>query len=223
MEFEFGQELWSVPGYFEMTALAHCPEALPADLTSLIDSFGQAWALSPSRPQPSARVVAHWSELLVAWVAADDLPLFVRKHSNNRGSVVFHKSGRSLVPCDNSPAHWAYVMASKGECPSLQDIRALLAKDEIPVAMIQKTVEKPTAKYHCTLPKKFNVNEYGWKLAHIQGVGLNNRTHISELPLDRLLLQFRSLMAPANMFVVPLAWAGIAEIEAVIHAVASSQ
>jgi hypothetical protein len=206
-----------------MTALAHCPKALPADLSSLIESFGQAWASSPARPKLSALVVAQWSELLDAWAAADDLPLFVRKNSNNRGSVITHKSGRYLVPCDNSPAHWAYVMASEGECPSLQDIRRLLAEDAIPVAMIQKAVEKPNAKYHCTLTTKFNVNQYGWKLAHIKGVGLNNRTHISELPLDQLLVQFRSLMAPANMFVVPLAWSGIAEIEAVIHAVASTK
>lgn len=206
-----------------MTALAHCPEVLPPDLTALVDSFGQAWAKSPSRPFPPASAVAHWSELLAAWVAADDLPLFVRKHSNNRGSILAHSTGRALVPCDNSPAHWAYVMASNGECPSLQDIRALLAKDAIPVAMIQKAIEKPSAQYHCTLARRFNVNEFGWKLAHIQGVGLNNRTHISALPLERLTTQFLSLMSPANMFVVPLAWAGIAEIEAVIQAVASAQ
>jgi hypothetical protein len=207
----------------EMTAFTHCPDTLPPDLTALIDCFGQAWANSLSRPRPSAYAVAHWAGLLAAWVAADDLPLFVRKHSSNRGSVVSHSSGRPLVPCDNSPAHWAYVMASNGECPSLDDIRARLAKDEIPVAMIQKVVEKPSAKYHCTLPRKFNVNEYGWKLAHIQGVGLNNRTHISELPLERLTAQFLSLMAPGNMFVVPLAWAGIAEIDTVIQAVASTR
>ena len=210
-------------GPLEMTTLTHCPELLPPDLTALIDSFAQAWANSPSRPRPSANAIAHWSELLAAWVAADDLPLFVRKHSNNRGSVVSHLSGRPLVPCDNSPAHWAYVMASNGECPSLQDIRAFLAKDVIPVAMIQKAVEKPIAKYHCTLTKRFNVNEYGWKLAHIRGVGLKNRTHITELPPERLIAQFLSLMAPANMFVIPLPWAGIAEIETVIQAVASAQ
>jgi len=206
-----------------MTTLMHCPEVLPADLTALIDRFGQAWANSPSRPRPSVNVIAYWSELLAAWVAADDLPLFVRKHSNNRGSVVSHSSGRLLVPCDNSPAHWAYVMASNGECPTLQDIRMFFAKDAIPIAMIQKAVEKSAAKYHCTLTRRFNVNEYGWKLAHIQSVGLNNRTHISVVPLDRLTAQFISLMAPANMFVVPLVWSGIAEIETVIKAVASAK
>ncbi|CAZ88160.1 conserved hypothetical protein [Thiomonas arsenitoxydans] len=206
-----------------MNELAHCPEILPPELAELIDCFGRAWANSPSRPCPSAKAIAHWSELLTAWVAADDLPLFVRKHANNRGSVISHPSGRSLVPCDNSPAHWAYVMATNGECPSPQDIKALLEKDAIPVAMIQNAAERTVAKYHCRLARRFNVNKYGWKLAHIQGVGLNNRNPISALPLQRLTDQFLSLMAPANMFVVPLAWGGIGEIEAVIQAVKSVQ
>jgi len=206
-----------------MPSLAHCPEVLPSDLTSLVESFGRAWAVSPSRPKHESHVIEHWSKLLAEWASDEDLPLFVRKHANNRGSVVRHDSGRSIVPCDNSPAHWAYVLASQGECPTLNDIRILLDKDSIPVAMIQKAVEKPTARYHCTLAKKFNVNEFGWKLAHIEGVGLNTRTSISTIPIERLAAQFRSLMAPANMFVVPLAWAGIAEIETVIQAVASSQ
>lgn len=206
-----------------MTALTYCPKVLPLDLTDLIHSFGQTWANSPSRPRPPDEVIAHWTKLLNDWVDDNDLPLFVRKHSNNRGSVVSHSSGRLLVPCDNSPAHWAYVMASNGKCPALQDIKTFLENDKIPVAMIQKAVERPTAKYHCTLTNEFNVNKYGWKLAHVQGVGLNTRTHISVLPLERLTGQFRSLMAPENMFVVPLVWAGIAEIKTVIQAVASTR
>lgn len=204
-----------------MPSLARCPELLPGDLSSLIESFGHAWAIHPSRPKPATHVVEHWSKLLEEWAGTEDLPLFVRKHDKNRGSVIAHSSGRSLVPCDNSPAHWSYVLASQGECPSIDDIRSCLASDSIPVAMIQKVVEKPIAKYHCTLAKRFNVNEFGWKLAHIKGIGLKTRTSISSIPLERLAAQFRSLMAPANMFVVPREWAGIAEIEAVIQAVAS--
>ena len=110
-----------------------------------------------------------------------------------------------------------------GDCPSLSEVRILLADDAIPVAMIQKAKEKPAARYHCTRPKNFNVNEFGWKLAHIEGVGLKNRKPPSAFPIERLVSHFRLLMSPANMFLVPLAWAGIAEIEAVIHEVASSQ
>lgn len=206
-----------------MTSLSHCPEVLPSELTSILERFGRNWAKSALRPQPPTHIVEQWANLLAEWVAADDMPLFVRKSSCSRGSVVVHESGRSLVPCDNSPAHWAYIKALREECPSLGEVKTLLANDDIPVAMIQKAKEKPSSQYHCILPKNFNINEFGWKLAHIEGVGLKNRAPLSSFPFVRLASHFRLLMSPANMFVVPLAWAGIAEIEVVIHEIASSQ
>ncbi len=206
-----------------MPSLSRCPEQLPSDLSSLIMSFGNAWALHPSRPKVAPHIANNWSRLLEGWVLTEDMPLFVRKHSNNRGCVINHTSGRVLVPCDNSPAHWAYILATQGKCPCLNDIKTLLTNDSIPIAMIMKAIERPIAKYYCTLSQAFNVNEYGWKLAHIESVGLNTRTHISSIPIERLVAQFRFLMAPSNMFVVPLAWAGLAEIKAVIQAIATSQ
>jgi hypothetical protein len=204
-----------------MPSLNRCPAELPLELVALIEGFGRAWAASPIRPRPTARTLAKWGKLIDAWAKADDLPLFIRKHSNNRGTALPHNSGRLLVPTDNSPAHWAYVVASSGECPSLDEIRALLAKDLVPIAMIQKGVEKPNAKYHCPLRKEFDVNGFGWKLAHIEAVGLNTRTSLTELPMERLLAHFRSLVSPANMFVVPLEWSGLAEVQSVIKAVAT--
>lgn len=188
----------------------------------MIERFGRAWRECPLRPKPSRNVVDHWSRLVTDWIRSDDMPLFIRKTSNNRGAIVVHESGRSLVPCDNSPAHWAYVMALRGDCPSLNDVRTLLAGDAIPVAMIQKSVEKPIARFHCTRPKKFNLNEFGWKLAHMERVGLKDRVALTSVSIERLTTHFRLLMSPANMFVVPLAWAGIAEIEAVVQAVGSA-
>ena len=206
-----------------MTLLSHCPEVLPPELTSILKSFGRTWAESTLRPQPPSHVIEQWSKLLRDWVASDDMPLFIRKSSDNRGSEIDHESGRLLVPCDNSPAHWAYIKALKGECPSLDEVRTLLADDKIPVAIIQKAKEKPCARYHCTRPKNFNVNEFGWKLAHIESVGLKNRTPLRSFPIKRLTEHFRLLMSPSNMFVVPLALAGIAEIDVVIHEITSSQ
>lgn len=86
-----------------MNELAHCPEILPPELAELIDCFGRAWANSPSRPCPSAKAIAHWSELLTAWVAADDLPLFVRKHANNRGSLFLTHLVAPLFPVTTAP------------------------------------------------------------------------------------------------------------------------
>ena len=201
--------------------LNRCPVDLPPELAAFVEGFGKAWAASALRPRPSDAALSHWAKLIDAWAAAGDLPLFVRKHANNRGSVVAHPSGRSLVPTDNSPAHWAYVLASSGQCPTLDDIRSMLARDSIPVVMIQKGVEKPLARYHCFLRKEFNVNEFGWKLAHVKPVGLNNRASLADLPIERLQNHFRTFMSPANMFVVPSAWSGLAEVESVINAVAA--
>lgn len=205
-----------------VTPLVRCPDRLPQDIVALIEQFGRAWADSPLRPRPSPAVMAQWSALLEAWVEDHELPLFVRKHAGNRGSVILHASGRALVPCDNSPAQWAFVMATGGECPTLREIKSMFAEDAIPVAMIQKAAERASAKQRCTLSRQFSVNHHGWKLAHIQQIGLNERTVISALPMERLAAHFRALMSPSNMFVVPLAWAGIAEIEAVCRAVAVS-
>lgn len=205
-----------------VTPLVRCPDRLPQDIVALIEQFGRAWADSPLRPRPSPAVMAQWSALLEARVEDDGLPLFVRKHAGNRGSVILHASGRALVPCDNSPAQWAFVMATAGECPTLPDIKSMFAEDAIPVAMIQKAAERASARQRCALSRQFSVNHHGWKLAHIQQIGLNERTAISEVPMNRLASHFRALMSPSNMFVVPLAWAGIAEIEAVCRAVAVS-
>lgn len=204
-----------------IAGLNRCPAELPPELAAFVEGFGKAWAASALRPRPRDAALEHWAKLIEAWAAAGDLPLFVRKHANNRGSVVAHPSGRSLVPADNSPAHWAYVLASSGQCPTLDDIRSMLAGDSIPVVMIQKGVEKPLARYHCFLRKEFNVNEFGWKLAHVKPVGLNNRTPLADLPIERLQNHFRTFMSPANMFVVPSAWSGLAEVESVINAVAA--
>lgn len=201
--------------------LNRCPVELPPELAAFVEGFGKAWAASALRPRPTDAALTHWSKLVEAWANAPDLPLFVRKHANNRGSVIAHPSGRVLVPTDNSPAHWAYVLASSGECPSLDDVRSMLASDCIPIVMIQKGVEKPLARYHCFLRKDFNVNEFGWKLAHVKPVGLNNRASLTDLPIARLQDHFRIFMSPANMFVVPSAWSGLAEVASVINAVAS--
>lgn len=205
-----------------MTPLVRCPDRFPQDIVALIEQFGRAWADSPLRPRPSPAVMAQWLALLEAWVKDDGVPLFVRKHSANRGSVILHSSGRALVPCDNSPAQWAFVMAAAGECPTLHDIKSMFAEDAIPVAMIQKAAERASAKQRCTLSRQFSVNHHGWKLAHIQQIGLNERTSIAELPMERLVSHFRALMSPSNMFVVPLAWAGMAEVEPVIQAIVAS-
>lgn len=200
-----------------------CPTELPADLVALVSKFGMAWSQSPLRPAPSAHVCAGWNELLEHWVADDDLPLLIRKHNGDRGAQRRHATGRAFVPTDNSAARWVFTLACAGVVPSVDQIRAWFAADEIPVVMIQKASEKAQARYHCNLRKQYDVNQQGWKLGHIRPVGLNTRTPVPELPLQRLQEQHRALLAPANMFVIPLVWSGLAEVQAVIEAVAGQR
>ncbi len=199
--------------------LTTCPSTLPVDLCGLVAEFGRLWAVSTDRPSISIDVLQRWDSLLDEWANDPELPLYVRKSSSIRGSEVEHNDGRKIVFCDNSPAHWSYVMASSGECPSLPEIKVMVSSDLIPVVMIQKVADRPNAKYNHSLSSKFNVNKHGWKLAHIQPVGLKVRTRVSEISLDTIIQRFKFLLSPANMFVVPLAWAGLAEAQEVIDAI----
>jgi hypothetical protein len=60
------------------------------------------------------------------------------------------------------------------------------------------------------------VNNRGWKLGHIDEVGLNTQTPLSEIPIDTLKRHFCDLLKPSNHFLVPLAWAGLGEVPEII-------
>ena len=192
-----------------MTPLPH--SHLPPDLSTGLRALGTIWANSEYRPKLPWATKAHWDTLLNEWMASD-LPLAIRKSSGVRGSMVSHSSGRRLVVCDNSPAQWAFSRAYEGHLYSLDDIRALLEADKLPFTFATKTAEKPHMCYRCTLRPPDSLGKRGWKLCHMQGVGLSTKTPIEQLPLERLLLHFTRLMAPSNHFLVPLQWAGLGEI-----------
>lgn len=197
--------------------LAPCPVELPADLCARVRELADAWARHPARPAPAREVAAAWDTTVDAWARAPDLPLFVRKHRDDRGHVRVHASGRALVPVDNSPAQWAYALACRGVTCALDDVRALLAADEIPVAMIFKGAERAGARYRRTLGVG-GTADAGWKLGHVEGVGLRTAGPITALPIAALEAHHRLLLSPGNLFVVPLAWAGLAELPEVTAA-----
>lgn len=197
--------------------LATCPGKLPEDLAKLVAQFAAGWAASTARPCPAPHVLDHWTQLVHAWAEAPDLPLLLRKHRSDRGTLIEHASGRTLIPSDNSAAHWAYSLASEGECPTLDDIRSWFACDRVPVVMIQKTVEREKASHHCRLSPAHDVTEKGWKLAHIDPVGLNTRVPLAALPIETLKTKFINLVSPRNMFVIPSEWGGLAETAPVIE------
>jgi len=66
--------------------------------------------------------------------------------------------------------------------------------------------------YKCTLSARDNVNKPGWKLCHMQDVGLSTRTPLEQIELRELTIRCRRLLSPSNHFVVPLYWAGLGEV-----------
>jgi hypothetical protein len=199
--------------------LPTCPTPLPSNVTDLLRALAAEWAASPARPEPAPDVLAHWDQLIAAWVADDTLPLFARKFRGNRGAFLTHVSGRVVIPADNTPAHWTYAQALRGVCPTLDDVRRSMADNGIPVAMIMTPAERRLATLTGARTKAENMNAVGWKLAHIKPIVLKGATALPNVPIARLREHFRLFMSPSNMFVIPLALAGLAETVEAVEAI----
>lgn len=202
--------------------LPKCDRDVDELLASRLFEVGKLWLESPLRPQPSVGVVHQWTELIDEWVATSRLPLLVRKtvRGIDKGAVVWHQSGRKLVFCDNSPAQWVFTKAMRGECPSLGEVVQLIEADQIPICMIERKIPTGKPEFRCALSKlpHSSVNEMGWKLAHVESVGLGARTPLHTLQIQKIFDHFRRLMLPSNMFLVPLSSAGFAETEGALRA-----
>lgn len=108
-------------------------------------------------------------------------------------------------------------MALQGWKPSLSDIRGLMARDEIPVAMAFSRAERQAARYSCNR-NAVNLNTLGWKVCHIEPVGIKSAGGITELPIEAVLEHFRRYLSPGNMFLVPKVWSGLGEMPEMIRA-----
>ena len=191
------------------------PPELTKEQKNLIAKLAKLWFENPERPRPKRDVQRHWEKLIEEWAETRSLPLYVRKARGNRGSKIRHKrSRRSLIPTDNSPAIWAFVMACTDEKPSLKKIKNMVDGNRIPIAIALTREERKRAKYGCKLSelKKDHPNLTGWKFAHIEDVGLKCRGDLSELDISKLQNHFRNLMTPSNMFVFQNKYGGLAEL-----------
>jgi hypothetical protein len=190
---------------------------LTKEQKNLIAKLGKLWFENPERPRPKRDVQRHWEKLTEDWAKDPSLPLYVRKVNRNhpnRGRMVPHKSGRFLVPTDNSPAIWAFVLACTGEKPSLKKIKNIVDGNRIPIAFTLSREERKRAKYDCELRelKKDYPNLTGWNFAHIEDVGLKCRGDLAELDISKLKNHFRNLMTPSNIFVFPKEYGDLAEV-----------
>jgi hypothetical protein len=202
-----------------MHDILQVPDDIMRCIGDRIVKLGRFWAEHPKRPRPKRDAREHWEKLIVAWAKDGSLPLYVRKGTDNRGSIVRHKSQRLLIQTDNSPARWAFVLACKGDKPSFEEVKNMVRRDRIPIAMVFSRREKRKARYRCTLRELQQdcPNSAGWKVAHINRVGLKISGSPKELDIQTLKDHFVKLMTPSNMFVVPKDYAGLAELPEFCH------
>jgi hypothetical protein len=203
--------------------LSRCPKELPNELSDLIVKFAQGWAKYEQRPKPNKAICDKWEELLEAWINDANLPLFIRKSSLGRGKLI-SSNGRIIIPTDNSPAQWAYSLACQKKCPSISKVRewhniSSTESNPIPVAMILSRAEQQSLGYGVKLPREFNVNHYGWKLGHIKKIGLQRQGDIDGMNLDHIKEHHWALLNPNNMFLIPMQWAGLAEVDEVASSI----
>jgi hypothetical protein len=191
--------------------------SLPQGMSPLLEQLGDVWGRAPERPRIAESVRVAWDAMIEGWIESD-LPLIVRKASGVRGAELRHETGRRLVVSDNSPAQWAFARAFEGATYDVDGVRLLLERDEIPVALATKSAEKSMMKYKRTLTARDNVNQRGWKLCHIESVGLSTRVPLEVISLEQLHGHFRRFLAPSNHFLVPLRWGGLGEVPEFIAA-----
>jgi len=104
-------------------------------------------------------------------------------------------------------------MALQNECPSKAVLKRLISKHAVPIAFAPLKEERKYFKDHpgSLRHKDYNLNLKGWKLAHIEPVGLHTNKPISEIEIEKLETHFKKYLDPSNMFVVPKMWSGVAE------------
>lgn len=196
-------------------------QSLPEHAASLVRAAALAWRDSPARPHPAHAVLDHWDELIDRWIANPSAPLLVRK-GGPRGAPQRHRSGRIVVAVDNSPAHWAMASALLGRCPSLEEALSELRNGDLPIAFALDAAEARIADRYTGLlgrsPAGRHLNKGGWKVCHIDDVGIGARVSVTDLDEAVLDRHFSSLMRPRNMFLVPTTHAGFGELPEVVAA-----
>jgi hypothetical protein len=190
------------------------PPELPKEQKDLITKLGKLWAEDPERPRPKRDVRHRWEKLIEDWAETDSLPLYVRKAKGNRGWKIRHDTGRLLVPTDNSPATWVFVLACTDKPPTPKEIKYMVDGDRIPIAFVLPKAEQSEEGYKYTLTtwRKDHPNSRRYEFAHIEPVGLLRRGALAELDISVLKDRFKKLMNPFNMFVVREEYSGLAEL-----------
>lgn len=195
-------------------------ESMPAkdlvgeEIRMKIREIGRLWRNSPSNPQINDDVLKDWNNLIEEWIADKNMPLIIRKETSKRGQAFMHPCGREIIVSDNTAAIWVYSNVLKGKVFTLSQVKELLKRNELPVIFMQTEEIRAKAKYTKQLG---SYALSGWKLCHIQSVGLNTNKSIEELNISEIEDHFRKYANPNNMFVLPKEIGYLGEIDVFIE------
>lgn len=175
---------------------------------------------------PPRESLDYWHSTVYEWKNTKDLPLYIRKFNASfpRGYEATHSSGRRIISTDNSPAQWICSCVFNNTRYSVDDIRKLIESDKIPIAMIlpKKDLEKATYK-HTLANLEDDPIKKGWKIAHIDAIGLKSRAKLTEMPIEKLEEHFVRFLDPQNTFLFPNEYAGLAEVAEFINVFSSNK
>ena len=172
--------------------------------------------LSPKKIKNDNEFIWEWESDVINWKENKNLPLIVRKGSGIRGSELVHITGRRIIITDNSFSQWVYSNVLDGIVYSLDDIDKMLKNDEIPMCFARKKEDANKIKFKKVLGN-YSVNKRGWKLCHIDSVGLNSKAPIQKIDINELEKHFIKLGNPQNMFLLPLEIGSLGEIQEFIE------
>lgn len=185
-----------------------------AALDNALQCLGADWYQSPLRPRVDTGICFSWNRLIEDWIASD-LPLPVRKSAMARGGCVIHQSGRRLTGADNTIANWVMDCAIRQKTPDLDEVGRMFAEAEMPLAMVLKTAERSLALYtRRGLRRALGPNAYGWKVCHLDRVGLGFSFDPVSASLESIAAHVRKLLSPDNMMLLPLKLGGMGEVPA---------
>jgi hypothetical protein len=182
------------------------------EIRKKISELGKLWLNSEKNPKTANDLIDHWEGIVIQWKNDHTLPLIVRKQSDIRGSESIHRTGRKIIITDNSFSQWIYFNILKRNKINYNDIKTLLVTDQIPFSFAIKREEKEKVKYKKCLGSN-SINKLGWKLCHIDSVGLNSSGKIIDMEIGTIEAHFMKLANPRNMFLVPLEIGELGEIQ----------
>jgi hypothetical protein len=199
-----------------MKFVQQCPEKLPIFLERSLEKVAKKWYYCKIRPRIKETLLKHWDELIYEWIKDKNVPIFVRKFKE-RSQRIQHNQGRTIILTDNTPAIWSFSQACQGYKPDFNKIKDLIKNREIPIVFAISAKDKGNVVKTEYLEKKDDLNKKGWKVCHIDEVGLNTQKNINDIPLDSLEERFKRLISPSNMFLVPKTLSGLGELPQVIN------